>query len=74
MSSDVEVEVRLVAGTETAHAWGVTDGERHKAGPKKGELKLYWLPKSKCTLTEPDRDGNVTATMPEWLAIEKGLV
>jgi hypothetical protein len=43
---------------ETPDAYLVNDG-----------IKDYWLPKS---LTENNRDG--TSTIPEWLAIEKGIV
>ena len=43
---------------ETANAFLVNDGD-----------KDYWLPKS---LTEYNNDG--TFTVPEWLAVEKGLV
>jgi hypothetical protein len=43
---------------ETDNAFLVSDGE-----------KDYWLPKS---MTENNRDG--TFTIPEWLAIEKGIV
>jgi hypothetical protein len=43
---------------ETANAFLVTDGD-----------KDYWLPKK---LTENNGDG--TFTLPEWMAIEKGIV
>ena len=49
------------AGTlkhETDNAFLVNDGD-----------KDYWLPKK---LTEDNGDG--TFTLPEWLAIEKGIV
>lgn len=49
---------------ETAKAWLVTsDGEDE-----------IWLPKSNCEL-EKNRDGRTwTATIPEWLAMEKNLI
>lgn len=43
---------------ETDAAFLVTDG-----------IKDYWLPKS---MTENNGDG--TFTLPEWLAVEKGIV
>jgi hypothetical protein len=43
---------------ETENAFLVTDGD-----------KDYWLPKS---MTEDNGDG--TWTIPEWIAIEKGIV
>ncbi len=32
-----------------------------------------WVPKSQVELEE-EGDGTVTVTMPEWLALEKGLI
>jgi hypothetical protein len=43
---------------ETDNAYLVNDGDSD-----------YWLPKK---LTEDNRDG--TYTIPEWLAVEKGIV
>jgi hypothetical protein len=43
---------------ETDNAFLVNDGDRD-----------YWLPKK---LTENNNDG--TWTLPEWLAVEKGIV
>lgn len=43
---------------ETSNAFLVTDGDND-----------YWLPKS---MTENNGDG--TFTIPEWLAVDKGIV
>ena len=37
--------------------------------PKEGE----WLPKSQITMTPADKAGFADITLPEWLAIAKGL-
>ena len=42
-------------------------------GPYKGREKWAWLPRSEVEL-EPQPDGTFIVTMPEWLAVEKGLV
>lgn len=38
--------------------------------------KQHWLPRTQCTLdpARPDRDADVTISMPEWLATKEGLV
>ncbi len=38
--------------------------------------KKHWLPAKECTLnpSDPDRDDSVTISMPEWLAVNEGLV
>lgn len=69
-----DVLVRLVAGMDRDKAYCVTDGELEKTGDRKGRPRWIWLPKSMVEISEPDRDGNVTATMPTWLAEDKGLV
>ena len=48
---------------ETEEAWLIDFGENDPT----------WLPKSQCEIEE-ENDGTVTVTLPEWLAIEKGLV
>lgn len=37
--------------------------------PEEGE----WLPKSQITMTPADKAGFTNITLPEWLAIAKGL-
>lgn len=62
MKSDlVDIELTLRINGDAAYA--VWNGKRDK-----GREVWVWLPKS---LVE--RDGSIF-TMPEWLAIEKGLV
>ncbi|ASS56851.1 hypothetical protein [Rhizobium leguminosarum] len=36
--------------------------------------KAVWIPKSQCQIANDGHANFVTVTMPEWLAIEKGLV
>lgn len=55
---DIEVEMRMEGSAAYAVWTGENDG---------GREVWIWLPKSLVT-----RDGD-TFTMPEWLAIEKGL-
>jgi hypothetical protein len=64
MSRDDAVEITVEVIKETAAAVLVTDGDIE-----------VWLPKSQITLMVPD-EGDETRTMeiPEWLAVEKGLV
>ena len=62
-SNLIDVEVTLVA--ETPQAVRVSpDGERRNA---------IWLPKSQCEV-ERGKGVLATVTLPEWLAIQKGLV
>ena len=56
---DNPVSLELELVYETLDAFLVTDGDRE-----------FWLPKSIC---EYDHDLK-WATLPEWLAIEKGMV
>ncbi len=59
-------EFRLLWQAETAMAYGVKE---HGEGP------LIWLPKSQCDVDEAAELGQVAMFLiPEWLAIEKGLV
>lgn len=37
------------------------------------ESRAKWLPKSQCELVH-ERGNAVIVTMPEWLAIDKGLI
>lgn len=55
------VELKLVRrqGRDTERAYAIEDDDG-----------IVWLPKSQVDLDESDG----TFTMPEWLAIEKGLV
>ncbi len=55
----VKIEVKFRVETSAAH--GVAD-------PNGGD-DLIWLPKSQCEKLDDE-----TLEMPEWLAVEKGLV
>lgn len=59
------VDLTMQLHHETAKAVLVSDdGDKTKA---------VWVPLSQCEV-EPKGKGIVIVTMPEWLAIEKGLV
>jgi hypothetical protein len=34
----------------------------------------FWIPKSQCQLEETSVGGIYTLSLPEWLAVEKGLL
>lgn len=51
---------------ETEKAYGLSQGE---IDPKTNKEILIWVPKSQ---VEKNDDG--TFTMPEWLALDKGLI
>jgi len=61
----VELDLRIMA--ETANAYLVTEDEKNKE---------YWLPKSQIDISddEPEVGKIYSFLIPEWLAIEKGLV
>ena len=62
--SDI-IDLAMHLHAETASAIKVSDN---------GEAKhAVWLPKSQIEI-EKASGGNVCITLPEWLAIEKGLV
>lgn len=68
--TDIECRIQR----ETERAIGIDIGNTEKVGGRT-RAKLYWLPKQHA---EYDSDmvgaGKVTVvTIPEWLAIEKGL-
>lgn len=62
-STVIDITVQLLH--ETAAAVRVTDST-----PDKG----VWLPRSQIEIEEGDKPGLIVVTLPEWLAIEKGLV
>lgn len=67
MSSEpVELKLNLVA--ETTMAYGVTEDAL--------DDPVIWLPKSQVELLgrKPELMGAIDLEIPEWLAIEKGLV
>lgn len=58
MRNDKTVDVEAELKDETDAAWFIFDGKRY-----------HWLPKS-----QVDYDpGSKTFTVPEWLAIDRGL-
>ena len=72
-SNLVDIECKVVSETEKAIA--VVDGTEEEVplggplGKSVKRLKRFWLPKSQVEV-----NGDGTVTMPEPLAIEKGLV
>jgi len=63
------VDLCLIKVAETDKAIKVTDGILDASG----ERTEIWLPKSQVEITN-NPDKTVDITMPEWLAIDKGLV
>ena len=59
----IDIEVHVLHETEMA--WRVTLDD-----PKDG----LWVPKSQCEIEPSDEGTAAMLTLPEWLAIEKGLV
>lgn len=59
----IEVDAEVLFETEKAYK--LDDGKRDKDGKVIG----CWVPKSQC---QKDDDG--TIQMPEWLALDKGLI
>lgn len=65
MTETVDLTLRLVA--QTVMAYGVTEDEP--------DDPVIWLPKSRCIMLHNAELGEVAEfEVPEWLAIEKGLV
>jgi hypothetical protein len=68
------VDVECVVRRETEKGLAVADGSTETitmaGGRKVTREKMVWLPKA---LVEVNADDG-TVTMPEWLAVEKGLV
>ena len=63
MKSDLcDIDVWIVA--ESAAAFKVHTGDATKA---------VWVPKSQVEIDERGPDRFATITLPEWLAIEKGI-
>lgn len=64
MKSDI-IDISVMKLHETDAAVLVTD-----AMPENG----VWLPKSKIEIEESDTAGIFVVTLPEWLALDKGLI
>lgn len=69
MKSDlVDIACEVVARTEKAIA--ITDGTPEWISPSgRTRLKWFWLP-----LSQVQENADGTVTVPEWLALEKGLI
>ena len=67
MSYTREIELALMVHRESAAAWQVSDT---------GELKdAVWLPKSQCDDAGEAEVGKICEMLvPEWLALDKGLI
>jgi hypothetical protein len=66
--SDKLVDVECVVRLRREKSIGVADGTMEGKGRHEQE-KIFWLPLS---LVQENDDG--TVTMPEWIALEKGLI
>jgi len=65
MKSDL-VDITACRHAETSKAILISDdGDREKA---------VWVPKLHCEIAPGKRSEIVIVTMPEWLALEKGLI
>lgn len=58
-----EIEVEIVA--ETTKAWKVRTDSDHEA---------VWIPRSQCEVEKDEVSGIATITLPEWIAIDRGLI
>lgn len=70
-ASRERVEIAVIVVHETAKAYLVTEADDDK--------QEYWLPKSQCEIVDwtnkhTKRGRVATASIPEWLAEEKGLL
>ena len=63
----VEFEMRLV--TETDRAYCFTEGVR-----KDNAIQVYWIPKTQIFNMEMKKKDQCYFEVPEWLALEKGLI
>lgn len=69
----VEIACRIMQETEKAIA--IADGTTEPApgGGGRERQKWFWLPLSQIEI-DRQRDGTAIVTMPEWLALERGLI
>lgn len=79
-TATVELACRVVSDDPTKRAIAVWDGVSMEDGPhdpSTGEIKQRphwcWLPRSQIEI-EPQRDGTAIVSLPEWLALAKGLI
>ena len=66
MKSDI-IDLRLVLVTQTEKAILVNENEDNSG-------KSIWLPKSKVEFDDVTLGTITTVTLPEWLALDKGLI
>lgn len=70
----VEVPVRVAQDKPGAASVAFTDG-RTEIKDGKRRPKWIWVPRSQIMQPlSPDKDGNVTLVVPEWLALDRGLI
>lgn len=73
-SQPVEVAVRVAQDKPGAASIAVTDGTTEQKDGKE-RPKWFWIPRSQLMQPlSPDRDGGVTLVIPEWLALDRGLI
>lgn len=72
MSRDRPIDIACKLVQEREKAIAIADGtmEQRADGER---LKWFWLPRSQITI-ERDEGDDIVVTMPEWLALEKGLI
>lgn len=63
MTQVVDIEVKLLHETGKAHMVTHDDG-----------VTKTWLPRSQTEISPSEKKGIYIATIPEWLALEKGLI
>ncbi|MEJ6846816.1 hypothetical protein V3589_11425 [Sinorhizobium fredii] len=69
----VDIACQVVRDDPDQKAIAVADGTEESYtddhGVERTRLKWFWLPRSQIQMND-----NGTVTMPEWLAVDKGLV
>lgn len=73
---DIACDIRIDKAGQSAIAIadGTEETVRGEDGIERKRLKFFWLPRSHIEIDRDQRTGRATVTMPEWLAVEKGLV
>ena len=66
------VDITCVITAEGEKAIAIADGTMEKSNSGGKRLKWFWLPLSQIEVV-PNGE-NFIVTMPEWLALEKGLI
>lgn len=70
-NSKISLEVYFVTFSRSDKAAGI----HHNDAAKKADV-IKWLPLSLCSMTpeRPERGQVVTVSVPEWLAVQEGMV